>query len=181
MDNNINLKLRRYVKGETQHWMPAFKEAKLLWCHFIGFTFWPGGYWITHSDNRYVNVQVVEQGCMTVYSSCGKTVVPAGAAVIIPPGECKLEASGEEGVSKKHMSIMGSLCLQSLGALGFEQITVLHDFSDRNFMQEFETICRMAAEKNPDEIFDYTSRVCKIMFLLADRIRSRNLPQTFVP
>jgi AraC-like DNA-binding protein len=180
MNVNINLKLRRFVKGETQHWMPVCKEAKLLWCHFIGFTFWPGGYWIHHTDNQYVNIQVVERGTLTVHTSHGKTVVPAGAAVIIPPGDCKLEASSPEGVSKRHLSIMGTLCLQSLAAFGFEQITLLSDFKDPQFDQEFEKLCKMAGEQNPEEIFDYTSRICKIMFMLADKVRSRNFPPTFI-
>ena len=180
MDININQKLRRFVKGETQHWQPVFKEAKLLWCHFIGSTCWPCGYWINHTNNQYVNLQQVEHGTLTVHTAGSKTTVPAGALVIIPPGDCRLEASSPDGVTKKHLSICGTLCLQSLAAFGFEQLTVLPDFREQIFEQEFAFLYQMAREQAPEQIFDYTSRICKIMFLLANKVRSRNFPPSFV-
>ena len=180
MENLINHKLRRFVKGDTRHWSPVIKEAKLLWCHFVGSAVWPAGYWISHANNTYINIQVVEQGTLTVHTSQGKTVVPAGAAVIIPPGSYKLAASSREEVVKRHLSIMGTLCLHSLAGFGFEQITVLHDFNDSKFDQEFEKLYSMAGEQEPERVFDYVSQVCKIMFLLGDKVRSRNFPVCFV-
>ena len=180
MENNINHRLRHFVKGESQHWLPVIKEARLLWCHFIGSTFWPCGYWISHAATPYVNVQIVEEGELIVHTANGKLCVPAGAAVIISPGDYQLEASGKEGVRKRHLGLTGSMCLQHLAALGFEQTTVLSGFDDPLFDREFDTLYNLFKEPNADRIFDCTSQVCKLMFMLGDKIRSRNFPQSFV-
>lgn len=180
MNNYNNMKLKRLIKGETHRWYSDIKEAKLLWCRFAGSTFWPAGYWIKHTDCKYLNIQLVEKGVLTLHIGNEKISVQEGSFLIIPPGSYILKADDPAGVHKKHMAISGNLCLQHLLSLGFDKPVILEDLHDPIFDMEFSDIFRMAEKHDPEYIFDYSAKCLKIMLLLADKIRSRDLPRTFV-
>ena len=178
-----NRKLAGLIKGQTIHRNSALSDSRLLWCDFIGATFWPHGFWNHHRETYYLNVQMVESGTLTVRSSSGSIMVPAGSMVVIPPGEFTLEANSPGGLHKKHFGISGPLCLRNLSLLGLDKIILLPNCPDSEFLLEFEHLRKLAEDWGPADpaaIHAYTAQTAKLMMMLSQRAENRNLPQTLI-
>ena len=175
--DTINRKLAWLINGQSRHWYSSVRESCLLWCNFIGSTCWPQDYWIHHRKTYYLDVQKVEKGQLAILSGNRQILVPEKTIALIPPGEYTLKAVSPGGVQKKHFGLTGQFCLNNLASLGLDKILLLNN-GDRRFEEAYDRIFFLAGEQNPAEIHEYSAQVFKMMLILSDLAKDRNLPQT---
>ena len=84
-------------KENIQQWFPAMSEMSFLWLAFIGKGNWFKGFWVHHPKTSYLDFELVMEGELTVHYNGQRHLVPAGAAVLIPPGESKLSTRSPQG------------------------------------------------------------------------------------
>ena len=135
-----NKKLTGLITGNTLRPGVFASKGSLLVCGFVGACSWPSGYWISHTQFQYLDIQLISEGSVSVSHNDRSVQVPAGSGVIIPPGNTVLKAVSPGFIRKKHIGIGGPLCLHNLGAMNLDQMTVVPDLADEVFMAYFDQI-----------------------------------------
>ena len=151
----------------TQQWFPPMPEMSFCWLAYIGKSNWDKGFWVHHPKTHYLDFEVVTEGELTVVCSGQRYPVPAGSAVLIPPGESKLSASGPGGCRKHFLCISGPILNNNLAAMNLDKICVLNDFRNAEFDTLFAALWKMIKEKNPEHIREYCAKIYQMLLLLS--------------
>ena len=160
-----NKKLWR--EGNILQWFPPMREISFLWLTFIGKSDWINGFWIHHLKTNYLDFEVVTEGEMLVHYSGQRYLIPAGSAVLIPPGESKLATASKVGCRKYYLGISGLILNNNLAGLNLDKVCVLNDFRNTEFDSLFASLWSMTGEKNPENIREYSAKIYQMLLLLS--------------
>lgn len=156
-----------WQKGSVLQWLPPMPEISFLWLTFIGKSDWVNGFWIHHMKTNYLDFEVVTEGEMLVHYSGQRYLIPAGAAVLIPPGESKLSTAGKAGCRKHYFGITGLILNNNLVGMNLDKVCVLNDFRNAEFDSLFASLWKMTEEKNPETIREYCAKIYQMLLLLS--------------
>ena len=158
---------RSWRRENILQWFPPMPQMAFLWLPFMGKSEWAKGYWVHHVKTNYLVFEVVTEGELTVLCSGQRYPVPAGSAVLIPPGESKLSASGPGGCRKHFLCISGPILNNNLAGMNLDKICVLNDFRNAEFDTLYATLWKMIEEKNPEHIREYNGKIYQMLLLLS--------------
>ncbi len=166
MKNDIcNTKLKSYHKGQIRQWVPPFVETSYLWLPFIGKSHWIKGYWLHHLETNYLDFELVDEGELTVNYQGRRHLIPAGSAVLIPPGESKLSTA--RGCRKRFIGISGLILNNNLAGMNLDKVCILNDFRNAEFERLFASLWAMTDEKRPENIREYCSMVYQLLLFFS--------------
>lgn len=166
MENDrYNQKL--WKKGLIRQWFPPVSDPSFLWLHFIGKSSWNKGFWIHHPRTVYLDFQVVEEGEMILHYGGQRYGIPAGSAVLIPPGESRLSTCSPGGCRKIFLGISGLILNDNLAGMNLDQVCVLHDFRNPEFFRLFAELWKMTGEKSMDNLLEYCARIYQMLLLIS--------------
>ena len=174
--NCNNKKLTGLITGNTLRPGVFASKGSLLVCGFVGACSWPSGYWISHTQFPYLDIQLISEGSVSVSHNDRSVQVPAGSGVIIPPGNTVLKAVSPGFIRKKHIGIGGPLCLHNLGAMNLDQMTVVPGLADEVFMAYFDQIFDMANDNQLRCSRDFSALLFKMLLLLSEKVQNRAYP-----
>ena len=122
-----NEKLKNRIVSENRDfsWHPLSFYTRMFWAHFSTLHTWPKGYWLKHYNKYFVSIQFILEGEMTVTIDKNEYVIKAGEAVVIPPGTCRLAASGTNGCRKFYFIPDGQLFYSIIRQLHFDQLAIV--------------------------------------------------------
>lgn len=155
-------------KGNIVQWFLPLVETSYLWISFIGSSKWIKGYWMYHSRTHYLDVQIVDEGEMIVHQAGRRYVIPAGAAVLIPPGESKLSTNSANGCRKRYLGIDGLILNNNLTGMNLDKVCVLHNFHNPEFEKLYAELRRMTEEKRPETVWEYGAKIYQMLLLLSN-------------
>ena len=159
---------RRSLQSEiSRHWFPPVAETSFVWLNFMGKSVWRKGYWVYHPQTSYLNFEAVEAGELTLHYGGQRHLIPAGSAVVIPPGESKLSADSAEGCRKHALGISGLILNSHLTGMNLNKVCVLRDFHSPEFEQLFDSLWQMTEEKRPETVREYAAKVYQLLLLLS--------------
>lgn len=162
--------------GNIQTFFPVAAETGFLWAPFIGKSSWIPGAWVHHPQTVYLDVEFVDEGELFVFYGGEKFYVPAGSAVVIPPGESKLSA-GKNKICRKHfLGISGPVLTNNLAAMNLNKVSVLNDFSSQEFKTIYQQLHELFKEKNPDTVRDCAALIYKMLLLLSQSVQKEPYP-----
>ena len=154
-------------KETLRQWFPPVAETSFLWLSFMGRSVWRKGYLVYHPQTQYLNLEAVDEGEMTIHHGGQRYVIPAGSAVLIPPGESKLSADGAGGCRKHALGISGLILNNNLAGMGLDKVCILRDFHDPEFGQLFDSLWEMTEEKHLETVREYCAKVYQLLLLLS--------------
>lgn len=156
-----------WQKGSVLQWLPPMPEISFLWLTFIGKSDWVNGFWIHHMKTNYLDFEVVTEGEMLVHYNGQRYLVPAGTAVLIPPGESKLSTAGKAGCRKHYLGICGLILSNNLAGMNLDKVCVLNDFRNAEFDSLFASLWKMTEEKNQGNIREYCAKIYQMLLLFS--------------
>lgn len=148
-------------------WNSVLPEESCIWLAFSGSGWWGNGFWVYHPRTSYLDVQMVEEGAMTVTYDGKVYSVPKGSLVMIPPGESKLMAASQEKCVKHHFGIRGKILSDNLSTLGLDKVVILPDFRNQEFDHLYAKLHHMLIEKNPETVREFCADTFKMLLLLS--------------
>ena len=151
----------------TLQWFLSMPGTPYLWLAFIGKSCWNKGFWMHHLNTNYLDFELVTEGEMTVQCRGQRYLIPAGSAVLIPPGESKLSANGIGGCRKFYLGIRGLILNNNLAGMSLDKVCVLNDFHNPEFDSLSAALWRMTEEKNLENIREYCAKVYQMLLLLS--------------
>lgn len=156
-----------YHKGILRQWFPPLVESSYLWLSFIGKSHWFKGYWLHHLETNYLDFEFVEEGELTVNYQDRRYLIPAGSAVLIPPGESKLSTNCANGCRKRFIGISGLILNNNLTGMNLDKVCVLKDFRNDEFERLFASLWIMAEEKRLENIRECGAVVYQLLLLFS--------------
>ena len=174
--NCNNKKLIGLITGNTLQPGVFAPKGSLLHCGFVGSCKWPCGYWIRHSQFKFLDIQLVLEGELSVSHNDRTVQVPAGSGVIIPPGNTFLKVVSPGFVQKKHIGIGGPLCLHNLGMMSLDKMTVIPNLADEIFWEYFDRLFDMAKDNQLRNGRDFTALLFKMLLLLSEKVQNKDYP-----
>ena len=162
----------RYGRASLQNevvrqWFPPVTETSFLWLNFMGRSVWRKGYWVYHPQTQYLDFEAVDEGELTLHHGGQRYVIPAGAAVLIPPGESKLAADRAGGCRKHAFGISGLILNNNLAVMNIDKVCVLRDFHIPEFEHLFDSLWKMSEEKRPETVREYCAKIYQLLLLLS--------------
>jgi len=154
-------------KEAIRQWFPPIAETSFIWLNFMGRSLWSKGYWVHHLQTQYLNFEAVEEGEMTLHQGGQRYLIPAGSAVLIPPGESKLSSDGAGGCRKHALGISGLILDNNLAAMNLDKVCILRDFHNSEFEQLFDSLWQMTAEKQLESVREYCAKIYQLLLLLS--------------
>ena len=152
----------------VRQWFPPITEVSFIWLNFVGRSVWQKGYWVYHPQTQYLNFEAVDEGEMTLHQGGQRYLIPAGSAVLIPPGESKLSSDGAHGCRKHALGISGLILDNNLAAMNLDKVCILRDFHNPEFEQLFDSLWKMTEEKRPETVREYCAKIYQLLLLLSD-------------
>ena len=166
-----------WQKGIARHWFPPAAASSYLWLSFIGKSNWVKGFWMHHLRTNYLDFEIVDEGEMTVHYQGKRYLIPAGTAVLIPPGESKLIASSAVGCRKRYIGISGLILNNNLEGMNLDKICVLNDFRNSEFEKLFASLWTASGEKRLENIGEYGAKVYQLLLLFANCAEQQPYPE----
>ena len=164
-------------KETVRQWFPPISEISFLWLAFAGKGRWDKGFWVHHPKTIYLDFQVVEEGSMTVHYGGQNYLIPAGSAVLIPPGESKLTAGSPGGCRKRFIGISGLILDNNLTGMNLNRVCVLNDFRSEEFDFLFDSLWRMTEEKKLENAREYCATVYRLLMLFSHCATQQPYPE----
>lgn len=156
-----------WLKGDIRQWFPPTAETSYLWLPFIGKCYWVKDFWIHHVKTNYLDFEMVDEGEMTIHYNGQRFLIPAGSAVLIPPGESKLSTASVRGCRKHYLGICGLILSNNLAGMNLDKLCVLNNFRNTEFDSLFASLWEMTEEKNPGNIREYCAKIYQLLLLFS--------------
>ena len=164
-------------KGNVRHWFPPAAETSYLWLPFVGKSNWVKGFWIYHPKTNYLDFELVDEGEMVVNYQGQRYVIPAGSAVLIPPGESKLATGSACGCRKRYVGINGLILNNNLAGMNLDKVCVLNDFRNGEFEELFSSLWIMSEEKRLENLREYGAKVYQLLLLFSHCAEQQPYPE----
>ena len=155
---------------------PVAAESAYLWLHFIGKSIWQTGSWVHHSQTVYLDVELVDEGEMFVSYGGERFHVPAGSAILIPPGESKLSAGNKMPCRKRFLGIAGPILANNMAAMNLDKAAVLRNFHNEEFEELYGALFTLFSEKKNDSIRECCGLIYRMLLLLSQSAEERSFP-----
>ncbi|MBR2426305.1 MAG: helix-turn-helix transcriptional regulator [Lentisphaeria bacterium] len=174
-----NEKLKNRIVSENRDfsWHPLSFYTRMFWAHFSTLHTWPKGYWLKHYNKYFVSIQFILEGEMTVTIDKNEYVIKAGEAVVIPPGTCRLAASGTNGCRKFYFIPDGQLFYSIIRQLHFDQLAIVSGNETPELVELREKICYYFEQKNPEDIPAVSSLIFEMLTKIAEKLQRSNHPE----
>lgn len=163
----------RWSKNSFPHqknvlqYFPLAPESSYLWLQFIGKTIWQPGAMVYHPRTVYLDVEIVDEGEMFVQYGGEKFYIPAGAAVLIPPGESKLSAGNKMRCRKRFLGITGPILANNMVSLNLNKVTVLREFHNEEFEELYTELYSLFEAKESRNLRNCCALIYKLLLLLS--------------
>ena len=151
-----------------QQYFPLAPETTLLWLQFIGKTVWQPGAMVYHPQTIYLDLEIVDEGEMFVQYGGEKIYVPAGSAILIPPGESKLSAGSRMKCRKRFLGIAGPVLNNNMERLNLSKATVLGNFPDTEFDGIYEKLFAFFEAKDNKSVRPCCALIYQLLLLLSE-------------
>ena len=173
-----NEKLMDKVRfGRDMIWMPLALERTMFWVRLADEHVWPRGYWLKHYNSRQISVQLILEGSMSVTIAGREHIVPAGSAVVIPPGDSRLAAGNGTSCRKLYFIPSGNMFESGIHRLMFDRFSMIRDFDTPHFRTMYGELFRLADEKAPESIARYSSLSYELVMYTANLLSRAAMPQ----
>ena len=159
--------MRYWRKDECRQWFPPIAETSFLWLRFMARSNWSKGYWVHHPRTNYLNFEAVEKGELTLHHEGMIYKIPAGSAVLIPPGESKLSAESAGGCRKYSFGISGLILNNNLTRMKLDKVNILHDFRNPEFELLHASLWKMSEEKQLEKFWEYCAKLYQLLLQLS--------------
>ena len=159
-----------------QQYFPLAPETTLLWLQFIGKTVWRPGAMVYHPQTIYLDLEIVDEGEMFVQYGGEKFHVPAGSAILIPPGESKLSAGNRMKCRKRFLGIAGPVLTNNMVRLNLNKAAVLNSFPNQEFEELYEELFSFFELKENKEIRACCALIYRLLLLLSECAGLHALP-----
>ena len=172
----------RWSKNSFPHqknilqYFPLVPESSYLWLQFIGKTIWQPGAMVYHPRTVYLDVEIVDEGEMFVQYGGEKFYIPAGAAVLIPPGESKLSAGNKMRCRKRFLGITGPILANNMVSLNLNKVTVLREFHNEEFEELYTELYSLFEAKESRNLRNCCALIYKLLLLLPSVPVSKPIP-----
>ena len=169
---------KKNLPNEKQvlQFFPVSAESTYLWLQFIGKSIWQTGSWVYHSQTAYLDVEMVDEGEMFVTYGGERVHVPAGSAILIPPGESKLSAGSKMRCRKRFLGITGPVLANNMNAMNLNRVTLLRNFQNSEFEEIFAALFTLWTAKKNDSVLECCALIYKLLLLLSQSAGEQHLP-----
>ena len=157
-------------------YFPAVRERNFLWLDFIGHGTWHRNSWVHHPETDYLDFQLIEEGEMIVLYKGSKYTVPAGGAILIPPGESRLHCGNSAVCRKRFLGITGDILNTYLKALDLNEVTIIPHFDPPEFEELWSELYTFLSRKKPEKAQEFCSRIFKLLLLLSSLAEMQKYP-----
>ncbi len=175
--SRYNTRLIGLVRGDSQSWIPLSVFQPVLWINrIVDNNFWPGKYWIAHSNINYLSLQTVVEGDLKIIRGGQNLTVGPGSTVLIPPGPVRLATGNSGRCLKKYLIFSGHLISSFWHELKLDRVSVLPDLADYEFTKLFGHAFALCSRQKPEEARELCSVAFSILLYVMSKLGKNSLP-----